>query len=105
MKKGEESRQRLIECAAVMGMETAFSKPDVAAVFMNGLKKFESLFCNVLIYSGVPQNHAEILSKRMLSVYQGELLFGRISGDIFYLENARKNMIEIYREYRIFYGI
>ncbi len=44
MKKGEESRQRLIECAAVMGMETAFSKPDVAAVFMNGLKKFESLF-------------------------------------------------------------
>ena len=44
MKKGEESRQRLIEYAAVMGMETAFSKPDVAAVLMNGLKKFESLF-------------------------------------------------------------
>ncbi len=44
MKKGEESRQRLIECAAVMGMETAFSKLNVAAVFMNGLKKFESLF-------------------------------------------------------------
>lgn len=41
MKKGEESRQRLIECAAVMGMETAFSKLNVVAVFMNGLKKFE----------------------------------------------------------------
>ena len=51
------------------------------------------------------QNHAEILSKRMLSVYQGELLFGRISGDIFYLENARKNMIEMYREDRTFHGI
>ena len=67
--------------------------------------KFENLFCNVLIYSGVPQNHAEILSKRLLSVYQGELLLGRISGDISYLENARKNMIEMYREYRTFRGI
>ena len=86
-------------------METALSKPEVAAVFMEGLKKFENLFCNVLIYSGVPQNHAEILSKRLLSVYQGELLLGRISGDISYLENARKNMIEMYREYRTFRGI
>ena len=44
MKKGEESRQRLIECAAVMGMKTAFSKPDVAAVFMNGLKNLKIFF-------------------------------------------------------------
>ena len=90
---------------AVLGMETALGKPEVAAVFMEGLKKLGSLFCDVLLYSGVPQNHAEILSRRMLSVYQGELLLGRISGDISYMENARKNMIEMYREYRVFHGI
>ena len=103
---GRTNGQNFAGCPyAVMGMETALSKPEVAAVFMEGLKKFENLFCNVLIYSGVPQNHAEILSKRLLSVYQGELLLGRISGDISYLENARKNMIEMYREYRTFRGI
>lgn len=90
---------------AVMGMETALSKPNIASAFMDGLKKLANLFCDVLLYSGLTQNHAEVLSERMLSVYQGELLLGRISGDISYLENARENMIEIYREYRIYYGI
>ena len=90
---------------AVMGMETALSKPNIAAAFMDGLKKLASLFCDVLLYSGLSQNYAEILSERMLSVYQGEFLLGRISGDISHLENARKNMIEIYKEYKTFHGI
>lgn len=90
---------------AVMGMETALNRPDIAAAFMDGLKKLASLFCDVLLYSGLSQNHAEILSERMLSVYQGEFLLGRISGDISHLENARKNIIEMYKEYRTFHGV
>jgi len=90
---------------AVMGMETALSKPALSSVFMDGLEKFEQIFQKVLLYSGLPQDHAAILSRRMLSIYQGYLLLGRISGDISYLKNARKNMIETYREYRAFHGI
>ena len=90
---------------AVMGMETAFSKPAVASVFMEGLKKFEQIFQKVLLYSGLPQDHAAILSRRMLSIYQGYLLLGRINGDLSYLKNAEKNMIEMYREYRSYHGI
>ena len=90
---------------AVMGMETALSKPTLASVFMEGLKKFEQIFQKVLLYSGLPQDHAAILSRRMLSIYQGYLLLGRISSDNSYLKNARKNMIETYREYRAFHGI
>lgn len=37
---------------AVMGMETALSKPAVASVFMEGLKKFEQIFQEVLLCSG-----------------------------------------------------
>ena len=90
---------------AVMGMETALSKPAVASVFMEGLKKLEQIFHKVLLYSGLPQDHAAILSRRMLSIYQGYLLLGRINGDLSYLKNAEKNMIEMYREYRSYHGI
>ena len=90
---------------AVMGMETALSKPQIAVVFMEGLEKLNTIFYTVLLQSGLSKNHAEVLSERLLSVYQGELLLGRISGNISYLENSRKNMIEMYREYRTFYKI
>ena len=90
---------------AVMGMETALGKPAVASVFMEGLKKFEQIFQEVLLYSGLPPEHAKILSQRMLSIYQGYLLIGRISDNTSCLKNARKNMIEMYLEYRSYHGI
>lgn len=90
---------------AVMGMETAFYKPEIAARYMDALKQFQKLFYDVLLQSGLPGNHAEILSQRFLAVYQGEILLGRISSDISYLETARKNLVEMYEEYRTFYKI
>ena len=103
---GRATGQTFAGCPyAVMGMETALSNPTLASVFMEGLKKFEQIFQKVLLYSGLPQDHAAIFSRRMLSNYQGYLLLGRISGDISYLKNAKKNMIEMYREYRSYHGI
>ena len=90
---------------AVMGMETAFSKPEIALKYMDALKQFEKLFYRVLIQSGLPCDHAEILSQRFLAVYQGEILLGRISNDISYLESARINLIEMYKEYCAFHKI
>ena len=90
---------------AVMGMETALSKPAVASVFMEGLNKFEQIFQEVLLYSGLSPDHAKILSQRMLSIYQGYLLLGRISNNTFFLKNARKNMLEMYREHRSYHEI
>ena len=90
---------------AVMGMETALSKPAVASVFMEGLNKFEQIFQEVLLYSGLSPDHAKILSQRMLSIYQGYLLLGRISNNTSFLKNARKNMLEMYREYRSYHEI
>ena len=95
---GRATGQTFAGCPyAVMGMETALSKPAVASVFMEGLKKFEQIFQEVLLYSGLSPDHAKILSQRMLSIYQGYLLLGRISNNTFFLKNARKNMLEMYR--------
>lgn len=90
---------------AVMGMETALSKPEIAVKYMDALKQFEKLFYRVLIQSELPHDHATVLSQRFLAVYQGEILLGRISGDISYLETARVNLIEMYNEYRTFHKI
>ena len=103
---GRATGQTFAGCPyAVMGMETALSKPAVASVFMEGLKKFEQIFQEVLLYSGLSPDHAKILSQRMLSIYQGYLLLGRISNNTFFLKNARKNMLEMYREYRSYHEI
>ena len=103
---GRTTGQTFAGCPyAVMGMETALSKPAVASVFMEGLKKFEQIFQEVLLYSGLSPDHAKILSQRMLSIYQGYLLLGRISNNTFFLKNARKNMLEMYREYRSYHEI
>ena len=90
---------------AVMGMETALSKPEIATKYMEALKQFEKLFYKVLIQSGLPHNHAKILSQRFLAVYQGEILLGRISGNVSFLESARVNLIEMYKEYCAFHKI
>ena len=58
-----------------------------------------------LLYSGLSPDHAKILSQRMLSIYQGYLLLGRISNNTSFLKNARKNMLEMYREYRSYHEI
>ena len=103
---GRATGQTFASCPyAVMGMETALSKPAVASVFMEGLNKFEQIFQEVLLYSGLSPDHAKILSQRMLSIYQGYLLLERISNNTFFLKNARKNMLEMYREYRSYHEI
>ena len=90
---------------AVMGMELALQKTEIAKSYLEGLKQFQALLCRVLLQSGFPQPHAEALSERMIAVYQGNLLLGRISQDHIYLDIAKESMIHMYQEYRAFYAI
>lgn len=90
---------------AVMGMELALQRSEIAKGYLEGLKHFQALFCRVLLQSGIPQPHAEALSERMIAVYQGNLLLGRISQDHIYLDIAKESMIHMYQEYRAFYAI
>ncbi len=63
------------------------------------IEKFRGLFRRVLLFSGLEPSHAEALSGRFLSIYQGFVLLGRISGSASYLTEAKNTMIEMYREY------
>lgn len=90
---------------AVMGMETAFYRPEIAKKYGEFIEKFRDLFRRVLLLSGLEPSHAEALSGRFLSVYQGAILLGRISGSASYLTEAKNTMIEMYREYCAFHKI
>ena len=162
MKKGEESRQRLIECAAELFWKNGYSATGISEILkQTGLPKgsfyfyfkskddlatavteyyqkilleqfrsssqgndwesfieeiFDYLFGRATgqTFAGCPYavmgmetalSTPAVLSRRMLSIYQGYLLLGRINGDLSYLKNAEKNMIEMYREYRSYHGI
>lgn len=90
---------------AVMGMELALQKSEMAKTYLDSLKQFQALFCRVLMQSGLPQPCADVLSGRMIAVYQGNLLLGRISQDHVYLDAAKESMLQVYKEYSAFYGI
>lgn len=90
---------------AVIGMETAISKPDVARSYLDTLKQFQTLFCDVLLQSGLSQPHVELLAERLFAIYQGNLLLGRIGNDSAYLERAKRSMIETYKEYRAYHAV
>ena len=90
---------------AVMGMETALSKPAVASVFMEGLEKLMTDFSRKYCYAPdclqIMQNsfaaHAFYLSG-IFSSWTNQRRY-------FLFEKCKKNMIEMYREYRAFHGI
>ena len=90
---------------AVMGMELAFQRPEIAKSYLNGLTQFQALFRGVLLQSGLSQPHADVLSERLIAVYQGNLLLGRISQERGYLGCAKESMLQMYKEYRAVYGI
>lgn len=90
---------------AVMGMELALQKSDIAKCYLDGIKQLQALFCRVLLQSGFPPIQADTLSERMLAVFQGSLLLVRISQDYTYLVRAKENMVQICKEYRAFYDV
>lgn len=89
---------------AVMGMETAFQKPEIAREYHKALQKHQEIFCKVLCQSGIVLEHAKILSQRELFIYQGAVLLGRIGNDITYINMLREHMIDEYREYCAFHN-
>lgn len=73
---------------SVLGMEIAFSEPDLAAAFLQGLEKIRVLFQTVLRQSGVPEG----MSRLLLTSYEGYLLQYRLSKDIRWLTWMRDDL-------------
>ena len=84
---GEAEKGRFYGCPfSVLGMEIAFSEPDLAAAFLQGLEKIRRLFQNVLQRSGLTEGQAASTSRLLLTSYEGYLLQYRLSRDLQWLK-------------------
>lgn len=77
---------------AVLGMEIAFLEPDIAEKYYITIKRQVDIFTDVLKRSGIGEVKAATIAERAFAMYEGYLLFYRISKDINELE---KLLIEL----------
>lgn len=84
---------------AVLGLEIAFSEPDIAEYYSKSLKKLIDIFTSVLEYSGLPAGGASASANRAFAIYEGYLLYFRVSKDINVLRLMLKDLLAINKSY------
>ncbi len=78
---------------AILGMELAFSSPDLTSAFRKSLEKIRQLFCDVLQKSDCQD--VDNLSKRCLPCYEGHLLLYRMNKNPVQFEALCGDLISI----------
>jgi len=77
---------------AVMGMETAFIEPDIALRNLNSIDELTRIFEDVLKRSGISEEKAPGCAKHSVALYEGYLLFYRLSKDTKVLEQLLEDL-------------
>lgn len=100
MIKGAQEEKHFGCPFAVLGLEVSFSEPDIAKYYAKSLKELKDIFASILESSGIEKDKAAILSNRVSAVYEGYLVYYRISKDINVFKLMSKDLIDIYKSYR-----
>lgn len=95
-----ENKEHLGCPLAVLGLEIAFSEPDISEHYSNSMKKLMKIFAEVFEFSGVAKDKAAIIASRACALYEGYLLYYRISKDVNALRNMQKDLIAIYKSFK-----
>lgn len=82
---------------AVLGMETAFMEPDIALKSYASIKQTTGIFEDVLKRSGISEEKATASAERAFAIYEGYLLFYRLSQDTHELEKLQMDLIDFYK--------
>lgn len=84
---------------AVMGLEIAFTEPDIAIHYYESMNKLKNVFQSVLLFSGVSEENVSKLTNRVFATYEGHLLMYRISKDVTELQTMRRDLIGLFQDY------
>lgn len=74
---------------AVLGTETAFTDPDLSALYYQSILDGVSLFKQAMLNTGFNEAEAVDKSERAFSLYEGYMLRYRLSGSVEELEKMR----------------
>lgn len=85
---------------AVLGLEIAFSEPDISENYYKSMKKLVDIFDSVFKFSGVSEEKAFILANRAFAIYEGYLLYYRVGKDVEILRMMLRDLIAIYDDYK-----
>ncbi|OPJ62650.1 TetR/AcrR family transcriptional regulator [Clostridium chromiireducens] len=85
---------------AVLGLEIAFSDPDISEYYYKSMKKLIHIFASVLKFSDIPEDKIDILSNRAFAIYEGYLLYYRIGKDVEVLKMMLRDLIDIYENFK-----
>ena len=96
MIKGAQSNTYFGCPFAVLGTEIAFTEPDIAEHYSAPLEKLKHIFASVFKFSGVPEDKCAAIACRACAVYEGYLIYFRVSGDINVLSMMAHDLIDIY---------
>lgn len=93
--EGAEKKRNYGCPLAVLGLEIAFSEPEVAVNYAEAMERTMDIFADVLRFSGLAGEQAAILAQRAFAVYEGHLLFYRISKDIEGLRRMHRDLLAV----------
>ncbi|NMC55707.1 MAG: TetR/AcrR family transcriptional regulator [Eubacteriaceae bacterium] len=77
---------------ATLGAEIAFSEPELSLKCYDPIKNITAIFKDVLLRTGFDKENAEALAQRAMAIYEGYLLFYRMSKDISQLHNLSRDL-------------
>lgn len=98
MIKGAENKKNYGCPFAAIGLEIAFSEPDISEHYYQSMKKLIKIFAHILKFSNVSTEKVDNLSNRAFVMYEGYLLYYRVGKDIAILKMMQRDLIEIYKE-------
>lgn len=100
MIEGAEAKNHYGCPFAVLGLEIAFSEPDISEYHYNSMKKLIDIFANVFEFSGIPVDKTSIIANRAFAIYEGYLLYYRVGKDVEALRMMLRDLIAIYENYK-----
>lgn len=80
---------------AVLGLEVSYTEPEISSCYSKSMDNLINVFQNILQFSGLKPEDAQLSGQRAFAIYEGYLLYFRVCKDISVFKQMRRDLLEI----------